>query len=148
MNNRINGIFPSFSSLYFELSSSYRVIDNFSDYIVFNLYSKQKKDKTCAHQLDNIVIKSFSFPSTAIVVIDVSIKNNIITFISHTHTYNYPIAKIIHHTVYIISFEAELFTIRYKINQALNQNSISKIIITTNFIHVAKKIFNLLLYFL
>jgi len=58
MNNRINGIFTFFSPLYFELSSSYKVINNFLDYIVFNLYNKQKKDKTCAYQLNNIIIKS------------------------------------------------------------------------------------------
>ena len=49
IDNRINGIFPSFSPLHFEFSPGHRVIDNFSDCIVFNLHSKQKEDKTCAH---------------------------------------------------------------------------------------------------
>ena len=59
------------------------------------------------------------------------------------HTHNYPITKTIHHAVYVTSFEAKLFTIRCGINQALNQDGISKIIIITDSIHVAKKIFDL-----
>ena len=142
MDNRINGIFPSFSPLHFKLSPGYRVIDNFSDHIVFNLHSKQKEDKTCAHQLDNMVIESFSSLLTAIVVTDANIKNNTAISISHTHTHNHPIAKTVHHAVHIMSSKAELFTIRYGINQALNQDSISKIIVVTDSIYVAKKIFD------
>ena len=90
-----------------------------------------------------MVIKSSGSPSTAIVVIDMSIKNNTATSISYMHTHNYPITKTIHHAVYVTSSEAKLFTIRCGINQASNQDGISKIIIITDSIHVAKKIFNL-----
>jgi len=89
-----------------------------------------------------VVIKSSSSPTTAIVVTDASIKNNVATSISHMHTHNRPIAKIVHHAVHITSTEAELFTIRCSINQASNRDNISKIIIVTNSIHVAKRIFN------
>jgi len=143
MDNRINRIFPFFPPLYFELSPDHRVIDNFSDHIVFNLHSKQKEDKTRTHQLDNMVIKSFSSLSTTIVVTDVSIKNNTAISISYIHTHNHPIAKTIQHAIHIMSSEAELFTIRCEINQASNQDGISKIIVVTDSIHVAKKIFNL-----
>ena len=90
-----------------------------------------------------MVIKSSGSPSTAIVVIDISIKNNTATSISYMHTHNYPITKTIHHAVYVTSSEAKLFAIRCGINQASNQDGISKIIIITDSIHVAKKIFNL-----
>jgi len=90
MNNRFNRIFPSFTPLHFELSPGHRIIDNFSDYFVFNLHCKQKDDRACAHQLDNIVIEALSFPSTAIVVTDASIKNNIAILISHIHTHDNP----------------------------------------------------------
>ena len=89
-----------------------------------------------------MVIKSSSSPSTAIVVTDASIKNNTATSILYTYIHNHPIAKTIHHTIHIMSSEAELFTIRYGINQALNWDDISKIIVITDSIHMAKKIFD------
>ena len=58
------------------------------------------------------------------------------------YTYNNSITKTLYHVVYITSTEAELFTIRCSINQASNCNDISKIIIITDSIHVAKKIFD------
>ena len=58
------------------------------------------------------------------------------------HTYNNPITKTIHHVVHVTSTEAELFVIRCGINQASNCHGISKIIIVTDSIYVAKKIFN------
>ena len=42
--------------------------------------------------------------------------------------------------------EAELFAIRCSINQAANSQGISKIIIVTDLIHLAKRIFNSLSY--
>ena len=142
MDNRFNGIFPSFTPLHSELSPGYRVIDNFSDWLVFNLHSKQNGNKTCTQQLDNMIIKSSNSPSTAIIVTDASIKNDIATSILHMYTFNNPIAKTIHYVVYITSTEAELFAIRCGINQVSNHNGISKIIIVTNSIYAAKKIFD------
>ena len=40
IDNRFNRIFPSFTPLYSKLSSGYRIIDNFSDWLVSNLHSK------------------------------------------------------------------------------------------------------------
>jgi len=45
--------------------------------------------------------------------------------------------------VHITSTEAKLFAIRYGINQATNFNNMSKIIVVTDSIHVARKIFKL-----
>ena len=81
-------------------------------------------------------------PSTAIVVIDASIKNDIATSISHIHIANSPLIKTLHHVVFVTSIEAELFAIRCGINQASYMKDISKIIIITDSIHVAKKIFD------
>ena len=82
-----------------------------------------------------------SSPNSAIVITDASIKNNIATSISHIHIHNHPLIKTVHHAVYITSTEAELFAIRCGINQACSRNNISKIIIITDSIHAAKKIF-------
>ena len=144
MDNRFNRIFPSFISLHSEFSSSYRVINNFSDCFSFNLFNKHHDNdkKICIQQLDNIVIESSNSPSTAIVVMNTSVKNDITTSISHMHTYNNPITKTLHHIVYITSTEAELFAIRCSINQASNHIDISKIIVVTNSIHIAKNFFD------
>ena len=71
-----------------------------------------------------------------IVVTDMSIKNNIATSISHIHAFNQPMIKIVHHAAFITSTKAELFAIKY------STENISKIIIVTDSIHAARKIFD------
>ena len=90
-----------------------------------------------------MVFESSLSPFITIIASDVSIKNNVTTLISHTHVYNRPITKTIYHVVHITSTEAELFAIRCGINQASNFNNMSKIIVVTDFIHAARKIFEL-----
>ena len=89
-----------------------------------------------------MVLESSSSPLIAIIASDVSIKNNVTTSIMHIHTYNKPLTKTIHHAVLVTSTETELFTIRCSINQATNSNDITKIIIVTDSIHAARKIFD------
>ena len=144
IDNRFNKVFSSFAPLYSEFSPGFRVIDNFSDCFSFNLFSKQKNNnlKMCIHQLDNMVIKFLSIPSLTLVITDTSVKNNITTSISHIHICNKPISKMLYYMVYIMSTEAKLFTIRCGINQAMNHNNISKIIVITDLIYATKKIFD------
>ena len=123
-----------------------RVIDNFSYCISFNIYDKEKDNKFHAHQLDAMVLESSLSSSVAIIASDVSIKNNVATSIMHIHTYNKPITKTIHHMVHVTSTEAELFAIRCGINQTTDFNDVAKIIVVTNSIHAARKIFDLLVY--
>jgi len=58
------------------------------------------------------------------------------------HIANSSLIKTLYHAVFVTSTEAKLFAIRYSINQASNKKDISKIIIITNSIHAAKKIFD------
>ena len=58
------------------------------------------------------------------------------------HIYNHPLTKIVHHTAYVTSTEAELFAIRCGINQASSKKNISKIVVIINSIHTTKKIFD------
>ena len=44
--NKSHGIFPSFSPLSIEFSSSHHIIDNFSDHFSFNLVNRKEKRKT------------------------------------------------------------------------------------------------------
>jgi len=143
MANRFNKSFSSFSPLHSEFSPRHRIIDNFSDCFSFNVCEKGKNDKYHAYQLDKMVLESSSSSSTTIIASDASIKNNVATLILHTHMYNRLIIKMIHHAVHVTSTEAELFAIRCSINQASNFDNMSKIIVVTNSIHVAKKIFKL-----
>jgi len=141
MANRFNEIFPSFVPLYSEFSPRLRIIDNFSDCISFNIRDKGKDDNHHTHQLDKLALEFSSSPSTTIIATDASIKNDIATFILHIYTYNRPIIKMIHHVVYVTSTKAELFVIRSSINQALNLDNVSKVIVITDSIYVARKIF-------
>ena len=75
-------------------------------------------------------------------ITDASIKNNIATSISHIHSANQLLIKTVHHASFVTTTEAELFAIRCGINQACSINNVSKIIIVTDSIHVAKKIFD------
>ena len=80
--------------------------------------------------------------SYALVISDADIKNNLATSIAHIHICDKLIIKIIYHAVNITSTEAKLFTIRCDINQAVNLLGISKIVIVTDLIHTAKRIFD------
>ena len=88
------------------------------------------------------MLHSSSSPHMAIVVTDASIKNNIATLVLHIHICDHSLIKMVHHTAFITSTEAELFAMRCSISQACSKENISKIIIITGSIHAAKKIFD------
>jgi len=71
------------------------------------------------------------------------IKNNVATSISHIYNGHNIIAKTIHHAMNDMSIEAELFSIRCGINQAIQVPNIKQIIIITNIIPAARHIFDL-----
>ena len=139
-----NGIVPFFSLLDPEFSPGHHIIDNFSNCFSFNLVNRKEKEihKIRAQELDEMVLRNSLIPNTAFVITDASIKNDITMSISHIHSANCLLIKTVHHTSFVTSSEAELFAIRCGINQACSLNNISKIIIVTDSIHVARKIFN------
>jgi len=63
LNNKVYGIFSSFSPLHPELALGSRIIDNFSDCFSFNLTNKKEKNKICFQQLDEMFLQSSSSPS-------------------------------------------------------------------------------------
>ena len=139
------GIFPSFAPLHQKFTPGYCISDKFSDCFSFNLVDKKGKDNICAQELDNLVLQN-SLPLSALVVTDTSINDNIATLVMHIHQANSPLIKMVHHTMFITSSEAELFTMRCRINQACNKDNISKIVIITDSIHLVKRIFDSLLH--
>jgi len=114
--NRVNECFPSFNPLNSEFYPGLRVIDSFSDCISFNLFNKEKDDKSCTQLLDEMVLESSSSSSVAIIASDASIKNNVAISIAYIHTHDKLLIKTIHHAVNITSTKAELFAIRCGIN--------------------------------
>ena len=142
---KLYSIFPSFDPLHQEFTFGYCVSDKFSNCFSFNLVNKKGKDNICAQELDNLVLQN-SLSSSALIVTDASIKNNIATLVTYVYQANFPLIKIVHHAVFITSSKAELFAMKCEINQACNKNNISKIIVITNYIHSAKLIFNSLLH--
>jgi len=138
------GIFPSFSPLNPEFSPGSRIIDIFSDQFSFNLVNKKEKekDKIRAQELNDMILCNSSSPHTALIITDVSIKKDIATSISYIHTGNRLLTKTVHHASFVTSTEAELFAIRCGINQACSNEIVSKIIVITDSIHAARKIFD------
>jgi len=130
--NRVNEYFPSFNPLNSEFYPGLRVIDNFSDCISFNLFNKEKDNKSHTQSLDEMVLESFLSLSVTIIASDASIKNNVAMFIAHIHTHDKPLIKTIHHAVNVTSMEVELFAIMCGINQATCIDNISKIIVITD----------------
>ena len=97
-------------------------------------------------KLDNIILNSLFNSNLIIVVSNVSIKNNITTSITHIYSYSNSIKKTLYHAVSITFTKTKLFAIRYSINQAIQIQEISHIIIITDSIYVAYQIFNLFIY--
>jgi len=109
--NRVNECFSFFNPLNLEFSPGLRVIDNFSDRISFNLFNKEKDDKSHTQLLDEMVLKSSSSSSVAIIAFDTSIKNNVAMSIAHIHTHDKPLINTIHHAVNVTSIEVELLDV-------------------------------------
>lgn len=84
-NNCLNEIFPPFNPLHKELLSGFRLVDNFPDHFSFHTidYRDKESKEVYLHKLDKITEDTLSNPKIVIVVSDISIKNNIATFISY-----------------------------------------------------------------
>jgi len=148
MDNRFNKVFPLFNPLNKEFSPSSCIIDIFPSWFSFHHYNKHSNNTLIAHscQLNNIAITFSLDHSCTLVVTDTGIKNNVAISIVYIHICDKPIIKTLYHVENVISTEAELFAIRCSINQAINIQEISKIIVITDSIHAAKRILNLSLH--
>ena len=89
-----------------------------------------------------MTIQSSLSPHTAIIVSNTSIKNNIATLVLHIHIHDQPLVKMVYYTAFVTSTEVELFAIRCGISQTCSKENIFKIIVVTDSIHMAKKIFD------
>jgi len=144
MDNRHNELIPSFSAFDEEFFPSHHFYDLFPDHFPFHLCSSNVKNHI--RNLDNIIFKVSFNPSSSIVVSDASIKNHVAISIVYIHSHNKPVIKTIHSVVNVTTTEAELFAIWCGINQAAGTTNINHIIIITDSLHTARKIFNSLLH--
>jgi len=140
VDNKHNEFFPFFSFFNKEFESGNRLIDLFSDH--FSFYFCSSNSKKYIEKLDKITFKALSNPLSTIVVLDASIKNHVATSISHIHSYNKPVVKILYRAINITTTEAKLFAIHCGINQAVTNQDVNHIVVITNSLHATKKIFN------
>ena len=144
MDNRFNKVFSAFDLINPELQPGNRVIDTFSNHFSFHTFSRKNDPsfKSRLQQLDALVIESSTSSSTALVITDMSVKNNVALFIAHIHVCNKPVVKVLHNAVNITSSEAKFFALKCGINHMTLSHKISKIIVVTDSIHDTRKIFD------
>ena len=140
MDNKCNEVFPSFSFFNKEFEPGNRLIDLFSDH--FSLHFCSPNLKKHIEKLDEIAFRASSNSLLTIVVSDTSIKNHVITSILYIHSYNKPIVKTLHRAINIITTEAKLFAICCGINQVVTNQDVNHIVVITDSLHTAKKIFD------
>ena len=141
INNRCNEFLPVFSPFNKEFSLGNRLIGSFLDCLSFHSQTQDIKEYLC--KLDDIIIQASSNPNSSIVISDASIKNQVVILILHIYSYDSPVIKTCHHAVNVSTTEAKLFAIRCSINQAVGIPNINYIVIITDSLYAAKRIFDL-----
>ena len=140
MDDKYNKFLSTFSSFNKEFSPGKRLIDFYSNQ--FSFHTQNYDVKNHIYDLNNITINTFNDSHFLIVILDASIRNNIATSILHIHSHNRPVTKMIYHVVNITTTKAKLFVIRCGINQAVSIPNIKHIVIITDSLHTAKRIFD------
>ena len=143
-NNRLNGVFSSFNHFSSKFSSRNRLIDIFPSHYFFYFIDRKNKEGRKLHicKLNELTLQVLIDSKMATVISDMSIKNQVAILIVHIHIKDNSIIKTLHHVINITSTEAELFAIRYSINQAIQLVNINCIIVITDLIYAAKQIFD------
>ena len=147
-NNCLNQVFSTFDNLNREISLGFHVINTFPNHFFF--YTVNCKDAevraTQQNKLENIYKNSTNCYDTVLIISDASVKNNITTLVSYIWRKHKIIMKTIHHVMNATSTEAELFAIRCGISQASQIQGVTCIVIVTDTILAAKRIFDIFLY--
>jgi len=145
MENYFNKVLLSFDPINPKFFPSNRIIDTHANHFSFHLFNKHISHNIKYHiqELNKIALESLNVSSSALVITDASIKNNVAISIAHIHIHDKPITKTLYYALNITSTEAELFSIRCGINQVTNNCTISKIIVVMDSIHVVQEIFDL-----
>jgi len=140
MNDKRNEFFPFFSFFNKEFNLGNRIVDIFPDR--FSFHPHFSNIEKYIENLEEIMLRASSDPFSSIVVSDTSIKNQVTTSILHIHSFNKPIIKTLHRAINITTAKAELFAICCSINQAVANHNVKHIIVITNSLHIARRIFD------
>jgi len=148
VNNRLNRFFYSFNPLSSEFSPGNKLIDIFPSHFYFYLLDRKNEKSKRAHicKLNELIFQILDKLKMAIIVSNMSIKNQVAISITHIHIYNNPVIKNLYHMINITSTEIKLFAIRCSINQAIQVVNINHIIVITGLIYVTKRIFDSLIH--
>ena len=125
-----------------EFSLGKRLIDSFSEQFSFHVWAHNIKKHIC--DLDNIAISFSNNPHFTMVISDASIRNNITISVLYIHSHNKLVVKMVYHMVNVTTTEAKLFEIRCVISQAVGIPNVKHIVVITDSLHTAKKIFDTL----
>ena len=144
MNSQLNGVFSTFDPLNYVFHLGCRLINIFSSYISIHYANHSSNESKVTHckKLNEIILKLLLDLRIVIIILDASIKNNITFSISHIHSFNNLLKKMLYHTINITSTEAKLIAIRCSINQIVQIQYILCIIVITYVIYITKKIFD------
>ena len=134
-HNELLSFFPFFDE--FDLGN--QLINSLSDW--FSFYSHSSNIKNYLRNLNDITFIVSSNPSSSIVISDASIKNYVATSISHIHSHDKPIIKIVYQVVNITTTKVKLFAIWCGINQVVGISNVKYIIIITDSLYAIKRIF-------
>ena len=141
VDDKCNEIFLSFSFFNNKFITRKHLVDTFSD--CFSFHPHTLNIQKHIEYLEEIAIRASSDLFWSIIVSNASIKNQVATSISHIHSFNKLIIKTLHKAINVTTAKAELFTIRCSINQAVADPCTKHIIVITNSLHIARKIFDL-----
>jgi len=138
INNHLNKVLSSFNSLNSKLQPGFCLVDTFSDQFSFTLVNHKDTDALKTHniKLDKIYEDSSDNQNIILIIVDMSIKNNVAMSVFHIQKSHNIIRKSVHHAMNVNSTEAELFAIRYRIDQATKIHNASKIFIITDTIQL------------
>ena len=140
MDNSCNELLPSFSFFNEKFDPGNQLIDSFPEQFSFHPHSSNIKNHI--KNLNNITFRALFNHSSSIIISDANIKNHVATSILHIHSHNEPVIKTIHQAINITTTEAELFAMQCSINQAVGIPNINHIIVITDSLHAAKRIFD------
>ena len=144
VDDEYNEFFSSFSFFNEEFKPGNCLVDLFPD--CFSFYPHSSNAKKHIKNLDKIALRALSDFTSTIIVSDTSIKNHVATSISYIYFFNKPVVKTIYRAINVTTTKAELFTIQCGINQAVAIFNINHIVVITDFLHTARRIFNFSVY--
>ena len=136
--------FLYFSLLIVNFHQEIDLLISFPNVFSFHSLNRNCKSSIKIHlcKLEDITLQALSNLLTVVVVSDTSIKNHVTTSIAYVHIHSSLVIKTIHHIVNIMLTKAKLFVIECGINQASHLLNTKRIVIISDFIHMAKFFFD------